>query len=377
MTKKMSTELKQFLEKNNLEVIKDALLNSTDSKDYFDFSITDPKKISYLKGDRIAESTMLNFYQGYRKSKAFHTKIGRLVSDTVDNAIIIRASKLLYERVEKYDVRIVSDIKYYYLEDNYTTHPDFHDKGPLFSSCMRYDHLQDAIGLYESFGSSAVRLAVILDNDGGLLARALLWNCQLRTSEETVDIIYLDRVYAVDDNIEHCLYSWAEQQGYKPYNKGVFGSLSVDCSINDCDFVPYFDTFCYYDTAGTLRSDTGDVCLQETEGERLDAMIGTLCECCGDRRDTEFCEDVSEYRCESCREWSEYENCFLSLSNAVWSAHSRTYFAEGNDDFVYSEQSSDWIPYSEVIFDEDTEDYYTHKDYRELISEREAEIETV
>ena len=106
MSKLISHDLKKFLLDNDLSCIHEDLINSDNGNNYFDFSTTDKSKISYLKGDRIPDDTSLLFDDEYRKTKAYHTKLGKLLSDDMkqnNNEDIQKVSTLLHNRAYKDD----------------------------------------------------------------------------------------------------------------------------------------------------------------------------------------------------------------------------------------------------------------------------------
>jgi len=389
MSKKyISDDLKEFLKSNDLLAVLEALENREDSKNYFDFSYTDKSKVSYLTQDRIPDNLSLLFDKEYRVSKAYHTKIGKLISDAVSNDVIVFASKKFFARQNSFDIILVDNICYNYLESSYSR-DESGNGGSLYNSCMRYDECQDYTAIYEYFGKDVVQLAVILNADKKVLARALFWNC-IDSNDNSVK--YLDRVYAVNDNIGSMMYNWAEENGFLSYNK-TKPELRIDVNIPDDHPLPYFDSFRYYED-GILSTESGKYCLDSTDGQCLDEMSNDFyCNNCGesvDEGDRRYsnCEDRD--LCPNCSVWSDYMDDYLSESEAVYSEHSNTYICAGHDDFVYSEYHSDYlhrddvVPIgddfvlaSEAIFDNVSEEWFLKDDYDNLIAEREASVEAI
>jgi len=214
--KVLSPELTDYLIHHSLMLLLNDLENNhSNGNNYFDFSLSDTTKISYLKGDRIPDDTNLIFDTEYRKNKAYHGKIGKLLSDEFkqnNNEDIQKISALMSNRGLKNTKLFLTDkICHYYHEDNYS---NIHGtSGQLHSSCMKHDHLQDAIKLYEKFGSDTVQLLVLTDNEDKVLGRALFWH---KVKHDDNIIQYMDRVYACNDNVAHKFYEYAQNKD-KPY----------------------------------------------------------------------------------------------------------------------------------------------------------------
>lgn len=373
--KRLSKKLKRFLKDNNLTEIYTALRNTSGTQDYFDFSTVDKSKISYLKGSRIPEKTHLIFNKDYRKSYAYHTSVGKLISGMVDNAVIVNASKAFFKLENNFEVTITSEICKYYLHNNYSK---LEQGGSLYSSCMRHRECQAYISVYEDMGADRVQLAVILDKEGGVLGRALLWHAE--SVEENRKVDYLDRVYAVNDNIEDILYQWARDKKMLNYENGLSETLHINYTISERQPLPYFDTFYHYGDG--VLSTSNDYCnyeLRETCGETLQELGGSRCDNCDElynEDDLRYCEDAEEYRCEECCRYSEYYNAWFAYS-CNFSSYEDTYFPEDSDDFVWINGLEDYILCDHAMYDEETDQHYTIEDYDTLIAEREAELETV
>jgi hypothetical protein len=364
--KSISKRLKRFLVLNNLSSIYTALEADKTSKNYFDFSVSDRSKISYLRGDRVPQYSHLYYNNAYRKSKAFHTSIGKLVADSnVSQAEIQKASALLQYQNSK--IIITDKIQYYYHENNYSKL-----SGNLGNSCMRHDSLQDAIKLYEIIGKGIVQLAVILDSDDKVLARGLLW--YTARDNDNNNIIYLDRVYGVDDNYQTKLYDWAEQKGYKHY-KNNSNHLSIKVSIDNNIPLPYMDTFRYYNYDGYLNNNDGDVCLESTDARTIEELDDNYeCEHCHNtvsRNEILYIDDYGIYLCDGCWVYSEDEQRHIPEKYAI--EINGEYYSEDNenicysdydsqyyliDDCVYSEYHNSYLACQDVVFCESDDDYY-------------------
>jgi hypothetical protein len=379
--KRVSKRLKRFLLNNHMKKIYEALRQGEDSKNYFDFSSTDGSKISYLKGSRIPDKSHLLFDKPYRLKYGYHTSIGKILSGSplVTNDDIIWASKKFFQRRTNFQVEVTTEICKHYLEKNYSKEIQ---GGSLYSSCMRYAECESYIRAYEIFGSDIVKLAVILDDKGGVLARALLWQDVKNFKGGTGK--YLDRVYAVNDNIESVMYSWAEAQGFRTYNQST-GGLSVSVEIDDDTPLPYFDTFQHYQD-GVLNTCDG-TCLDSTSGYSLREVDGYICDRCGDRvngDDIHWSDYERQYLCNDCGTYSDYIDDYIAESNACYSNYKDVYFPSGHEDWVYSDYEEDWVLLDDTVYtesgeyifcdharyDDETDGYYTIDEYDDLIAER-------
>ena len=251
-----------------------------------------------------------------------------------------------------------------------------------------------------------LRLAIIKDEDGLLLARALLWYATNRAGES---ITYMDRAYGVNDNFQNALYSWADKNGYSSYRRDKGKRLHIEFEIDRDRRVPYFDTFYYYDENNRqLNTGDGTYFMQRTDGAELSECREDryYCENCDtsfdDEDDVHFCEDVQRTLCCDCCCYSDYEGRYISSDNASWSNRENTYFTSNDDEFVWVENDyylaentfccedcgEDFLRENAIEcedgsllcedcaqYDTQTEEYYTRAEYDKLIEEREAEEE--
>jgi len=382
--KTISPELTDFLVHNGLANILNDLYNSENGNDYFDFSLTDATKISYLKGDRIPKQEYLLFDTLYREGKAYHTRIGKLLSDEMkqnNNEDIQKISALMSNRDMKNKELFLTDkICHYYHEDNYAD-----GGGQLNSSCMKHSHLQNAIKLYENFGSDTVQLLVLTDENEMVLGRALFWH-KVKCDDKNTS--YLDRVYAVNDNISHLFYDYAKNKDIPYFDERKAYHLTTDVNIDDEDSVPYFDTFKYY-SHGNINNSSGDYSLEGTDGNTLSEDENHTCDSCGNSFDYEseggYSESYGGDLCDDCivycddehhhiddcvnidGEWYKKDDgniveCsngdYLHIDNACYSEYNNEYYH--CDDVVYSEHHEDYFLPDDVV--DVNDDYYLPDD---------------
>lgn len=397
----INDDLKKFLFDNDLQNIYEDLQNCANGKNYFALSISDKSKISYLTENRIPEDENLIFDAEYRKSKAYHTRIGKVLSDNISQSDMQKVSALLHNRAFKNGIQIflTSEIKRYYHEENYTQL--FENSGSLKNSCMKDDNLQTAIGLYEYMGSNIVQLLVAVDKNDQVVARALLWK---QVKKDNTIIQYLDRVYAINDNLEYMLYNYAEEKEILTY-KGCKGCMSIDFEINEDHALPYFDTFKGY-SFGILSNGCGDYNLEGVEGESLDRLNENRYNCseCGDIFDCEneggYSEYNSDFICGDCGVWcnddiypnnqiicinkenyvkddtenicfSDHHNEYLLLEDCVYSEYHNSYLL--NDDAVFSEYHEDYFLFNEdVIYLESKKDWFLKDDENIIVIDNEC-----
>jgi hypothetical protein len=214
----------------------------------------DKTKISYLTTDRIAKIEDPSLY--WSSSRRFAVKPGGFISKLFKDIPAKEVEKFsnLYRAQSnkaKFTFKVVDgdDIKTYYHINSYAQ-----ERGTLGASCMKYDNCQDYLGIYTE-NTDKVKLLVMLNEDGGLMGRALLWDF------DTVKI--MDRIYTIAD--EEFLFQfkkWATDNGYlykseqNWYNTLFFENLStekkelkLDIKLNNFQFrrYPYVDTFKFFD----------------------------------------------------------------------------------------------------------------------------------
>lgn len=191
------------------------------------------KKIWFNNEDKLAR-----FREG---DKIVKTKPGRLVKryGMATRDVEIFNNRLLSHYI-KYETKILSgnDIKWAYLERNYTT-----GGGQLNNSCMRGESKQSVIDFYAN--CEKTRLMVFLDDDGKVSARAIIWDLDN-------GIQMVDRIYTVADTIDYKFKDKCKELGFilreevNDADKVVTLDikqewLDTNGRLNDTNF-PYLDT---------------------------------------------------------------------------------------------------------------------------------------
>ena len=214
----------------------------------------DKTKISYLTTDRIAKIEDPSLY--WSSSRRFAVKPGGFISKLFKNIPAREVEKFsnLYRAQSnkaKFTFNVVegNHIKTYYHINSYAQ-----ERGTLGASCMKYDNCQDYLGIYTE-NTDKVKLLVMLNEFGGLMGRALLWDFDTNK--------IMDRIYTIAD--EEFLFQfkkWATDNGYlykseqNWYNTLFFENLStekkelkLDIKLDNFQFrrYPYVDTFKFFD----------------------------------------------------------------------------------------------------------------------------------
>lgn len=211
----------------------------------------------------------------------------------------------------------------------------------LHNSCM--NGYSEYLGIY-IHNPDVCQLVVQYDDEGRLLARALLWT-DINGQQ------HLDRVYG-SDKAQAAMQLWAQQQGIKPrlFDYGSY-TAAYECTvkINNADFdsYPYVDSLFYltmnHDGSGYLRGryTSGALKMHYTDGDiegatrcyecnRLSPSDdvtytryhGYLCESCYDdryvacwdcegtiERDDAHCHEDGNYYCDGCVPTEPCEVC--------------------------------------------------------------------
>jgi hypothetical protein len=375
--KNISRRLKSFLKVNNFKWVIKLLHLNKGNRYYFDFSNEDNTKISFLR-DSCFEKIDLNdvYTDEVRKKYGIRSSIGKIIisSDScVPSHLIARVQEAITLRANKINpflVEISDKIKHYYLVDNYHA-----DVGDLKNSCMKFEYCQDFLTFYENNG---IKLAVILDENKRLLARALLWDkvIDLNTDEE---IKYMDRAFAINAHYQNFLYEWARTNNIPSYSSICNNhSLLRKVSFDGLKFMPYLDTFAYgnvklgflsynitSDNIHKVNSLVGDGGIthifQSTKGEGL-GNYRCKPRCCAtcesDLTDNDYYHmPDGEISCGDCAVWSDWYDRAIYRDIAVWSHREDTYIEEDDSEFVWSEYENDYLCENSTVYLEYLNDY--------------------
>jgi hypothetical protein len=154
------------------------------------------------------------------------------------------------------------DILKYYHEDNYAT-PFGERIGQLWKSCMRYSDKNHYMKIYSN-NPEVVKMLVLLDEEGKVKTRALLWESAITTLGKEYKV--MDRIYSVHDHDIVFFKKWALENGYihkfEQSNKteNLFFTnnglerinLIIPIKNHKFEYYPYIDSFKWYCTSGYL-----------------------------------------------------------------------------------------------------------------------------
>ena len=222
----------------------------------------DKNKISYLTTDRIGKIQDPSEY--WSSSRRFAVKPGGFISKIfkdIPSKEVEKFSNLYRAHSNKavftWDVVDGSKMLNYYHLDSYAQ-----ERGTLGASCMKYDNCQDYLGIYTN-NRDKVKMLVMLNDEGGLMGRALLWNLDTHK--------IMDRIYTIaDEEFVFQFKKWATDNGYlykseqNWYNTLNFENFStpkqelkLSVKLDESSFIsyPYVDTFKFLDEeAGVIRN---------------------------------------------------------------------------------------------------------------------------
>lgn len=140
-----------------------------------------------------------------------------------------------------YDMKIVygEDIRKYYLYKNYDG-----NGGRLHSSCMRQEDDQYRFDIYvDNPDVCGLLITMSPDKEDKIIARALVWKTSMG--------MYIDRVYATNDEDIKIYIDYADERGWlcyenNDYRKNMFVQLTSGVDYGNANDNPYMDTFKRY-----------------------------------------------------------------------------------------------------------------------------------
>lgn len=223
-------------------------------------------------------------------------------------------------------------IKDMYLESNYASL-----SGTLGNSCMRYQRTNAYLDIYVK-NPYICKLAVLLNSEGKVHARALVW---------TIDgVDYHDRIYYTSDlihdrmkaffltnNIQNCASQYPDAKMIKIEADTLNKDFDKRVLLNH-DYYPYMDNLKYMNEERTVLTNdwncfSGEkhLILNSTGGgyESTRAELQS-CDCCG-REIDEDCSYYIDIRrdsnygetfCEDCAAYSEIYGGYITRDNAVY-----------------------------------------------------------
>jgi hypothetical protein len=356
---------------------------------FLGISVDDPTKISYITYDRVRAAE--NKYESSRiwedKNYRYHSSAGKVIRKLLESITVVDGvfenlgyngislvtfieevkserplgtytlntlfTEAEYDefnnafRVEGFrqgDTGEVIFVKGHWIQELYHEKNYASISGNLGNSCMRYERTNHYLDIYTK-NPSVCKLAVLLNSQGKLQGRALVW---------TVDgVDYYDRIYATSDLIQDRMKAFFLVKGIETCYSGYAGykevTISENLDLKDFDkrvilnhqYYPYMDSLKYLsetrDKISTNEFQVDDgvyLILNCTGGGYETSNRGTSeCQCCGrETNEDELCHiDVrrdDNYGADCC------SNC------AIYSAHHDGYITR--DEAVYIE-GSDWV----------------------------------
>jgi hypothetical protein len=195
-----------------------------------------------------------------KPAKTLRNFMGNYGNTITDVGWEIFSNRFLAEGDEKTTIEVVSgkDVRTLYHEDKITTKRSAKE---LRNSCMRYDSTADFLWLYAN-NPNKIQMAVELDEDGGVVSRALVWKTDR-------GITFMDRIYG-DGNSAALLQKFAKDNGwwYRAYNTyaypnrvvidGEVKTRMMRVTLDDMRVTryPYLDTFMWYSLADGVLCNT-------------------------------------------------------------------------------------------------------------------------
>lgn len=369
----ISDDLKEILTEFESEsVVAQLLLKRRHDKEdlvenpvnFISISRDDRTKISYLTPDRMQQINPSEFWTSTRR---FQTKPGAFISKlfstkNISSREVEKFANLFRSQAvkPKFEFKVVSgwSIKQFYHYDSYQS-----DRGTLGASCMKHESCQRYLDFYVD-NTDKVSMLVMIDGDGYLMGRALLWKFD--------SYKIMDRIYTVcDEDLSFYFKQWATQNGflYKSeqnwYNTMQFEQvgqkrqelkLEIQFDNLNYDYFPYMDTFKFLDRKSNK--------LYNYQAQT--PYLKTLCSSEGVYYDGDYLrfdgiDRVLRYQGDSA--WVSYLNLYTHQNNVSWSDINNQYIL--NKDVEYCNEIN------EPIFNKE----YDHLNDKVAIEQRKKEIE--
>ena len=277
---------------------------------------------------------------------------------------------------EEVNFKVVSgeDIANYYNSSNYAK-----ETGTLGNSCMR----RKSSSVFKIYIENPEKcsLLVMLDDDGKVLGRSILWN--LDSCELDGVTKFMDRIYTANDFDLYKFQKWAKENGYAYKRKNTFTDLegiifeekeySVSMTINlkkiEYEDFPYLDTFRLYDPSNKILSNEnveendseyeGYYILNDTDGGYTLIEGGNYSEWHGRM----IPEDESVY--------SDYLNDWLRRDDSVevtsGSRNYRGWYPADYDDVAYSDVTDDYYHVNDCVYSEYHDTYLLESESNNVV----------
>jgi hypothetical protein len=273
-------ELNTFLNIHNNNIISSILLHG--DKDilnteinYFTRKENDNSHINYLNVNKLEFNEDINniFFNHSKyfseQKNRIDIKIGRFLTKVLKKETFERFNILtkdvenfvnLYKSYFDFDekkLQIIkgNDIKYWYLEENYLNIYF----GTLWKSCMRQKERNKFLEMYSK--NENCSMLILLDDNGKLRARALLWDKVIDVNTG-IEYKVMDRIYTIYDHDVNLFKSWAFNNGYitkveqnsksesffQIDNENVTNiGFKIKLNAFNLNYYPYLDTFKFID----------------------------------------------------------------------------------------------------------------------------------
>jgi hypothetical protein len=301
---------------------------------YISVSSQDKNKISYLNQDRIDILVKENINESdyWHTSKRYHVKPGSFISKIFKDITpkeVEKFSNLFKSESNKveFTLKVVSglDIKKYYHYDSYQS-----DRGTLGGSCMKHNSSQQLLDIYTE--NDNISMLVMLNSDGLLMGRALLWDF------ESYKI--MDRVYTInDERLQWNFKKWATENNYlykseqNWYNTLLFENtntpkkelfLKIDLKNKDFSKYPYMDTFKFIDSSNILYNhipsdDIKTLC--STDGSKYEhdyLKFDFVNRIFRHRGECVYVSYMESYTHEGNTRWSSVNDQYILETDSIW-----------------------------------------------------------
>lgn len=190
----------------------------------------DPKEDPWL-------STMRQSMRIGRFLKKITNDPDALIEDSVNEYKF--SFKIYKNDLGRFKIAKGMEMSKWYLEMNYAE-----GGGTLKGSCMRHVRSQKKLPIYTN-NPNKVRMLYLLNPIGKLLGRALIWRL-----DEPKGVIYMDRIYYIEDYIENLFLNYAKKKNMltktEVDNKNITLKVYIDKDYGPPINNPFMDTFKYF-----------------------------------------------------------------------------------------------------------------------------------
>jgi len=358
--REIESPISSEIRKLRLQPSEISLLNIGDEPDTVSFT-TSQKLSQHFKTD---DQRQLNLFiqplsrntEIYHKNRT-NIKVGRLVkklfgskfSDSEIEKFVNQYKSSLDSKVLNFEIWEGNKIISGYKSKNYTY--DGSSSNPLLNSCMN-----DELHLIDFYQYVPVKLLVLLNNDGHIFGRALIW--------QTDKGLFMDRVYTAFDQDYYKFIDYASKNGiiYKKENKSgsqveyvkdgksSWFTMKIRLKFNIDEYskeeftgrvrdIPYMDTFIYgqKDILSNYEPlDNKYYVLTDTDGEPLEVI--PQYDINGQRIET---DELDNY------EWSNAQNGWIYNRNGYYVKSEQDFFSldylkDPKNGFIFNEKDG-WI----------------------------------